>query len=212
MVVGWFSRVLVLPLTLTGNLSLILPPLPKPRRSQDLPLPWVWSQSVLLINMTSCFPTVRKEEGSKVWGEWRGAAPKEDLSRDESLLKLSQSHVFFLLNDSQAKANQPEIGANSSLPFVSFRWVGDFCFCFPISLHFPWKQDCAVFIPGWGPPLPVITVSWSGGVVISKKYCAHTWLWNLQGYLKCYSYSLHFLCFLDSSRLNYKQNFTAYYK
>lgn len=50
-----------------------------------------------------------------------GAAPKEDLSRDESLLKLSQSCVFFLLNDSQAKANQPEIGANSSLSFVSFQ-------------------------------------------------------------------------------------------
>lgn len=195
MVVGWFSRVLVLPLTLTGNLSLILPPLPKPRRSQDLPLPWVWSQSVLLINMTSCFPTVRKEEGSKVWGEWRGAAPKEDLSRDESLLKLSQSHVFFLLNDSQAKANQPEIGANSSLPFVSFRWVGDFCFCFPVSLHFPWKQDCAVFIPGWGPPPPrhYSVLEWRG-CHIQKILCSYTTL-KLTGLFEMLFIFLTFLVF-----------------
>lgn len=136
---------LALSLTLTRSLSLILEPLPKTRRSKTRLLPWVWPRSGLLINNTSCFSTVRKEEGSKVWGEWQGPHQARTSTGTERTRSSWVSPCFFLLNDSHAKANGSEMCKLYSAFHEFPNELVIFVFVFPISLLFPWKYDCSVF-------------------------------------------------------------------
>lgn len=85
---------LALPLILTRSISLIFEPLPKPRRGKALILPWVWPWSGLLINNTSCFSPVRKEEGSKVWESDRGHTKRGPQQRQKELTQAESVHVF----------------------------------------------------------------------------------------------------------------------
>lgn len=132
---------LALSLTLTRSLSLILEPLPKTRRSKTRLLPWVWPRSGLLINNTSCFSTVRKEQGSKVWGEWQGPHQARTSTGTERTHPSWVSPCFFLLNDSHAFQGKWVYTAISQ--FLNELVI--FVFVFPISLLFPWKYDCSVF-------------------------------------------------------------------
>lgn len=150
LVVSLFFSVLALPLTLTRNLLLILEPLPKPRRGKYLILPWVWPQSVLLINIPSCFSTVRKEEGSKVRGGPRGLIKRGPQHRQKELAQAESVSCFFLLNDSHAEANWCEMCELFSAFHELPNELVIFVFVFPSSLSFLGNVIAVFSIWGWG--------------------------------------------------------------
>lgn len=137
---------------------------------------------VILINkIPSCFSTVRKEDGSKVQGEWRGHSKQGPERGLEALSPAESAPCFFLLNDSHAEANGSKMQKLfPELPDELMVFVVVFQF------HFSFLGNMrAVFsIPGGG-----FFTSFKCPGEEGLSYQGNT------GYFKCYSYSLNFLVF-----------------
>lgn len=181
-------------LILTRSWSLILEQFPKPRRDKNLILFYVWLQSVFLINMLPVSLAVRKQEKCKVWGEWQRPHYARTSVGTERAHSSWINPVFFLVKWFTCWGILVwNVQTLVCLSWAS-KWVGDFYFCFPISLLFPWKCNGSVFQP-------------DGGFLTSCKYPGEEALSHQRniGHFKCYPYSLNFLVFFQSSKLNYKQ-------
>lgn len=168
---------------LPRNWSLILELLPRP---EEVKIQYCFQcdPSVLLINIPSCFSTVRKEEGNKVWGEQQGPHQVRTSAGSERARASWVSPVFFPVKWFTCRGKSVcNVQTLLCLSWVS-KWGGDFCFCFShfACLSLETRLQCF--------PLRVEASPASFKCAqVKGLYQRNT------GHFKCYSYSLSFLVF-----------------